>query len=108
MNAPAPRRERTPQRRIQRNQVNGWINFDKPIGGVATPFAIVIDAHGETFGIRDTDFFGRFALGEEITVQRTVDGKTDAWTEAELRELREGAEQVLDQSIEINNEANEL
>jgi tRNA pseudouridine55 synthase len=36
LNAPAPRRERTPQRRIQRNEVNGWINLDKPIGVTST------------------------------------------------------------------------
>ena len=36
MNAPAPRRERSPQRRIQRNDVNGWINLDKPIGVTST------------------------------------------------------------------------
>ena len=36
MNAPAPRRERQPQRRIQRNEVNGWINLDKPVGVTST------------------------------------------------------------------------
>ena len=36
MNAPSPRRDRPPQRRIQRNKVNGWINLDKPIGVTST------------------------------------------------------------------------
>jgi len=36
LNAPAPRRERQPQRRIQRNEVNGWINLDKPVGVTST------------------------------------------------------------------------
>ena len=36
MNAPVPRRERPPQRRIQRNEVNGWINLDKPVGVTST------------------------------------------------------------------------
>ena len=36
MNAPASRRERQPQRRIQRNEVNGWINLDKPVGVTST------------------------------------------------------------------------
>ena len=29
-------RARTPQRRIQRNEVNGWINLDKPVGVTST------------------------------------------------------------------------
>ncbi len=36
MNAPSPRRERQPQRRIQRNKVNGWVNLDKPVGVTST------------------------------------------------------------------------
>ncbi len=41
MNEPAsaarpPRAARPPQRRIQRNEVNGWINLDKPVGVTST------------------------------------------------------------------------
>ena len=40
MNEPAPAarpsRARPPQRRIQRNEVNGWINLDKPVGVTST------------------------------------------------------------------------
>ena len=42
MNEPAPavaarpRGPRPPQRRIQRNEVNGWINLDKPVGVTST------------------------------------------------------------------------
>jgi tRNA pseudouridine55 synthase len=36
LNAPSPRRERQPQRRIQRNKVNGWVNLDKPVGVTST------------------------------------------------------------------------
>jgi tRNA pseudouridine55 synthase len=36
VNAPVPRRERPPQRRIQRNEINGWINLDKPVGVTST------------------------------------------------------------------------
>jgi tRNA pseudouridine55 synthase len=36
VNAPLPRRERQPQRRIQRNDINGWINLDKPVGVTST------------------------------------------------------------------------
>jgi tRNA pseudouridine55 synthase len=31
-----PPRARAPQRRIQRNEVNGWINLDKPVGVTST------------------------------------------------------------------------
>jgi len=31
-----PRQSRPPQRRIQRNEINGWINLDKPVGVTST------------------------------------------------------------------------
>ena len=34
--APIRREPRAPQRRIQRNEVNGWINLDKPVGVTST------------------------------------------------------------------------
>ena len=34
--APRLRPARPPQRRIQRNEINGWINLDKPVGVTST------------------------------------------------------------------------